>query len=262
MLHLFFLMSMAAAPQDSGCAPRTVDQAVRFIERDWLDSSTANEILYGINEHAEADLHFTVGMGIRNEFGLWGSNEALRSDCGTTDPDICSTKILRALVASLRRKADPSTMRTIDEQRRLLGGIEIDARRFNNATTRFWLRSLSDQIRQQVDSIAKIDPSMGLRVRTTGAIDPSCYTRAEFATESIASHIPFGTFWGWFGWRNAAEARLNPPYLDIKFRKACTWPERPDFSELSLKDFASPPKARKRQRKAKQVNRRPLAVPH
>jgi hypothetical protein len=48
------------------------------------------------------DLHFGLGVRIREDFGLWRGNRALLLSCGSLDPDDASMAIIRALWARLR----------------------------------------------------------------------------------------------------------------------------------------------------------------
>src|SRR5262245_59535730 len=52
-------------------------------------------------------LHFDLGMGIRNSFGLWAGNRELLEDCGHDDPDIASAVILARLLERLRGPNPP-----------------------------------------------------------------------------------------------------------------------------------------------------------
>lgn len=49
-------------------------------------------------------LHFTLGMAIRNDFGLWGGNKALLRSCGseTMSADDASSVIIKALWRRLK----------------------------------------------------------------------------------------------------------------------------------------------------------------
>ncbi len=44
-----------------------------------------------------ADYHFSLGLQIRNAFGLWGKNPALMASCGSLMADDASSVILTAL---------------------------------------------------------------------------------------------------------------------------------------------------------------------
>src|SRR5262249_3624912 len=55
--------------------PRTVDQAVEILLRR-LDRES-REALRRARDEDLAEFHFGLGMGIRNDFGLWAGNRAL-----------------------------------------------------------------------------------------------------------------------------------------------------------------------------------------
>ena len=50
------------------------------------------------------NLHFGLGLYIRNNFGLWQGNDALKQDCGTEHEDDCSGVIIKALWERLTEK--------------------------------------------------------------------------------------------------------------------------------------------------------------
>jgi len=91
-------------PEGNGHWPRTLKEAVSLL-------------LGGLNEHAKlglkqatgddlAVLHATLGVTIRNDFGLWSGNAALLKACGseTLHPDDASMVIIKAARRELRRK--------------------------------------------------------------------------------------------------------------------------------------------------------------
>jgi len=87
--------------------PKTVDEAVTMILEGMDEESKAK-----IRATAEDDLimyHHGWGTGIRNSFGLWGGNTALRESCGsaTIHPDECSMIIIRAVWKRLQSEPAP-----------------------------------------------------------------------------------------------------------------------------------------------------------
>ncbi len=80
--------------------PTSVDAAVRL-----LQSMLPAEELATIT-HMEAgdfiDLHFGLGMWIRNNFGLWKGNKTLLLETGKRHPDDASEVIITALWRTLR----------------------------------------------------------------------------------------------------------------------------------------------------------------
>jgi len=84
--------------------PTTVIEAVDRL-LDILDEDDKQDIA-GMKEPELIDLHFGLGMGIRNAW-LWKGNAELLDDCGKYDkfafePDSCSGVITRALWERLR----------------------------------------------------------------------------------------------------------------------------------------------------------------
>lgn len=67
--------------------------------------------LKGMAEKDLISLHFTLGMGIRNHFGLWTDNDLLKAECAKllteegheepNHPDSMSSLIIRRLHANL-----------------------------------------------------------------------------------------------------------------------------------------------------------------
>ena len=81
--------------------PKTVDQAVdRLLDN--LDRQSVQR-LRDMNEDDLALLHFDLGMGIRNSFGLWTGNKQLLRDCGNDNAHIASGIILARLLERVRR---------------------------------------------------------------------------------------------------------------------------------------------------------------
>lgn len=81
--------------------PKSLSEAVAQVI-----SSLTDESRRGLRSMAEPDLielHMGMGMGIRNEFGLWRGNESLLRDCDTTHPDDCSQLIIERVWERLRR---------------------------------------------------------------------------------------------------------------------------------------------------------------
>ena len=90
--------------RDSTAWPRSVDAAVDTLlaglsptDRDWLRA---------IPEDSLWSLQFTLGLDIRNQYGLWRSNVALLTSCGQHPPyvpDNCSGLIIKRAWERLRR---------------------------------------------------------------------------------------------------------------------------------------------------------------
>lgn len=63
--------------------PTTKEEAVKRLIAVMPD--TAKETVRKMSDDDLYSLHFTVGMWIRNNFGLWEGNEALWIECGYKD---------------------------------------------------------------------------------------------------------------------------------------------------------------------------------
>lgn len=80
--------------------PRTFQEAVDLVNRTL--SPAEKHDFAARSEDDLMDLHFGLGLRIREDFGLWRENRALLLSCGTRDPDEASMAIIRALWAKLR----------------------------------------------------------------------------------------------------------------------------------------------------------------
>ena len=82
--------------------PLTVDDAVTKILAQMSESDKA-----AIREKKKSELieyHFSLGMGIRNSFGLWSSNRSLLADCHAFSADDASMVIIEAVWRKLQTK--------------------------------------------------------------------------------------------------------------------------------------------------------------
>jgi hypothetical protein len=81
--------------------PRTVAEAVQTI----LSGMSQYEmnLMCGLTKDELASLHHTLGMRIRNEFGLWDDNYELLMSSGMVHPDDASRVILQAVWEAVRR---------------------------------------------------------------------------------------------------------------------------------------------------------------
>ena len=87
--------------------PKTVTEAIKIIWSELSDQEKAR--ISRMDDEAWLSLHFTLGMQIRNRFGLWEGNSMLIEDCERVaglklnhidevmHPDDASTIILQAL---------------------------------------------------------------------------------------------------------------------------------------------------------------------
>jgi len=79
--------------------PETVNDAVDLLIRILIDEQK-NEIA-ALQEDELFDLHFTLGLAIRNAFGLHDLDSKLLADCGTKHPDDGAGVVVRYLWARL-----------------------------------------------------------------------------------------------------------------------------------------------------------------
>jgi len=75
--------------------PNTINSAAQLIISEMSKKDRKN-----IKETSPDQLimyHHGWGTGIRNNLGLWGENKELIEDCGNTNPDDCSMKIINRI---------------------------------------------------------------------------------------------------------------------------------------------------------------------
>jgi len=82
--------------------PGTVNDAVDFLMRILTDEQK-NEIA-ALREDELFDLHFTLGLTIRNIFGLHDLGGKLVADCGTPHPDDAAGVIIKELWKKLTQE--------------------------------------------------------------------------------------------------------------------------------------------------------------
>jgi len=75
--------------------PETVNDAVDLLMRILTDEQK-NEIA-ALQEDDLIDLHFGLGLAIRNAFGLHDPNSKLLADCGTKHPDDAAVVVVNEL---------------------------------------------------------------------------------------------------------------------------------------------------------------------
>ena len=74
--------------------PETVDAAVRLLRA--LVPEQEQIRIASLTRPELNDLHFGLGMWIRNNLGLWKDNHALVQACGAHDPDDASAVLIEA----------------------------------------------------------------------------------------------------------------------------------------------------------------------
>jgi hypothetical protein len=87
--------------------PETVAEAV-----EWLMSvleDEAKSVIRSMREEDLFNLHFSLGMAIRNAFGLHDPGSKLLASCGVVHPDDASGVIIQALWIKLTRGVHTTT---------------------------------------------------------------------------------------------------------------------------------------------------------
>jgi hypothetical protein len=226
-LYPCFAQSKPSAKQ----IPKTVDEAVSILKSE-MSPTLREHLVRTPREDAQAELHFSVGMGIRNRFKLWGGNAELMKSCGVTHPDNCSGIIIGRLWDAVRSDADPELVRQLDCQFSLVQAIHINYQRFDGLTTGQLLQSLELQINEQIAKLKVVGTPLcqsSLALHVTGDPNPDCFVRAEFAHEGKKQEVTLERLFGWIGWRNDFDAVNEPPAITLNFRNKCTWTEPPRF---------------------------------
>src|ERR1700739_2615224 len=85
------------SPQPPSTVPKTVYEAVMVLRSKWLSPTDFQWLLGNPKKQAVATLYWSLGTGMRNQFGLWGGNQELRDSCGVNDPEGCSVVIFNRL---------------------------------------------------------------------------------------------------------------------------------------------------------------------
>ena len=91
--------------RDSTAWPRTVDTAADTLLAGL--SLAERDSLRTMPQESLGSLHFTLGLDIRNQYGLWRGNVALLKSCGQVPPyvpDNCSGLIIKRAWDKLRRQ--------------------------------------------------------------------------------------------------------------------------------------------------------------
>jgi len=224
------ILCLSVGASHARALPKTVDEAVAQLKSE-LNPADREHILRMSREDL-AQLHMSLGLRIRNGFGLWRGNEKLMKSCGVTHPDICSGIIIGKLWEAVRADADPSLVKQLDCQFQLTEAVQINYAKFHQFTTGQLLNALQDQIDTQLSRMqASRTPicQSSLKLRVVGDPQKDCFVRAEFAREDSKKEVSLDRLFGWIGWRNAFDVLNEPPEITLTFRRTCAWPTRPRF---------------------------------
>lgn len=201
--------------------PGTVDEAVDQLlsklpadDVDWMRRNPKGSVT--------SQLYMGYGTGVRNEFGLWGGNEALLTSCGTDNAEGCSIVILERMWDSVQAQTDPVLRASLHCQFATMHNTRIDTTGWYLLTVGEMLDAMQLQIDRQVGDAAAPGCPTQLHIVPVGDLNRQCFVRAEFEQEQ-----PLDTALMWLGFRNGLTPRHAPPNLEFTFNKACAWPERP-----------------------------------
>jgi hypothetical protein len=216
-------------PLPSQPVPKTVDEAVLALKTKWLSPRDLDRILRSPQKEAVATLYRPFGTGARNQFGLWGGNQDLRTSCGDKDAEGCSVVIFNHLWESVRSDADPALIQQLDCQFQLAEAIRIHYKGFHRVTTGALLKMMQSQINDQMAMFAASGTrtcQSSLTLEAAGKPDRSCYVDASFATNRTdkAKEASLESVLGWLGSRNFFMASHAPPKIVLNFTRKCQFP--------------------------------------
>lgn len=107
--------------------PKTVSQAVDILKTE-IGPEALEWIRFTPESEVVSTFHFTLGMSIRNRFGLWSGNRELLEACGgeKMHPDDASSVILKTLWARLRSQLSPNERVDCDHLYQLAEETQIE----------------------------------------------------------------------------------------------------------------------------------------
>jgi len=212
--------------------PGTVDEAVLILKTKWLKPKDLDWILRNPQKEAVSILYRPFGTGVRNQFGLWGSNQKLRDSCGTNDPEGCSVVIFNRLWESVRADADPSLVRQLDCEFQVAKSIQINEKGFYKLTTRELIKSLQSQINQQLaklNSTGAPSCQSSLKLEVAGKPDTSCYVDAPTSPNHLngPKKVSLSDALAGLGFLNLFNSTYVPPGITLSFARQCQFPTPP-----------------------------------
>jgi hypothetical protein len=166
------------------------------------------------------------GTGVRNEFGLWGNNQALHESCGDKDPEGCSVVIFNRLWESVRADADPSLVRQLDCQFQITQSIQINEKGFYKLTTGELVKAIQSQIDQELTKLASTGAptcQSSLTLEVAGSPDMHCFVDAPFVKnhEDEAKNTTLEAALTGLGFHNLFTSSNAPPKITLNFAREC-----------------------------------------
>ena len=212
--------------------PKTVDEAIEVLKTKWLKPKDLDWILRNPKEQVVWTLYRPFGTGVRNEFGLWGDNQALRDSCGDKDPEGCSVVIFNRLWESVRGDADPSLVRQLDCQFQVTQSIHIDETKFYKLTTGELVKAIQSQIDDQLSKSATTGTTLCqtfLTLEVAGNPDAHCFVDAphDKRVSNQVKDITLDKALNGLGFSNLFRTVHEPPKITLNFARKCQFPTPP-----------------------------------
>lgn len=229
----FVLIAIAVSAVAAAAGkPKTVDEAVQVLKTKWLKPKDLDWILRNPKEQVVWTLYRPFGTGVRNEFGLWGDNQALRDSCGDKDPEGCSVVIFNRLWESVRRDADPSVIRQLDCQFQVAQSIHIDETKFYKLTTGELVKAIQSQINGQLSQLAANETppcQTSLTIEVTGNPDVHCFVDAPHDKQASdrVKDVPLDKALAGLGFLNFFHTVHEPPNITLDFVRKCQFSTPP-----------------------------------
>ena len=227
ILIIVLFASTALADQ-----PKTVEEAVQVLKTRWLQPKDRDWILRNSKDDVLNRLYMGFGTGMRNQFGLWGNNQALRDSCGTQDPEVCSVVIINRLWESLRSDADPELVSQLECQFQLAQAIHVSLKGLNQTTTVYMIHHLQSQIDSRLAALAASGVSgcqNSLTLEVAGKPNMDCYVAAPHRREQLKlwEDPTLAQALSVLGTENAFKTVNYPPKLTLDFVRQCQHPKAP-----------------------------------
>ena len=212
--------------------PKTVDEAVQVLKTKWLKSKDLDWILRSPKEEVVWTLYRPFGTGVRNEFGLWGDNQALHESCGDKDPEGCSVVIFNRLWESVRADADRSLVQQLDCQFQVAQAIHIDEAGFYKLTTGELVKAIQSQVNDQLSKLAASGTTLcqtSLTLELAGKPDAPCFVDAPHGKQASdqAKDITLDKALNGLGFLNLFRTVHEPPKITLDFARKCQFPTPP-----------------------------------
>ena len=227
-LSVIVLCAVVAVAQK----PKTVDEAVQVLKTKWLKPKDLDWILRNPKDEVVWSLYRPFGTGVRNEFGLWGDNQALRESCGDKDPEGCSVVIFNRLWESVRADADAPLVKQLDCQFQLVQAIHINETGFYKLTTGELVKAMQSQIDDQLSKLTATGSppcQTSLTLEVIGKPDMHCFVDAPHGKRAAdqVKDITLDKTLSGLGLFNLFRTVHVPPKITLDFARKCQFSTPP-----------------------------------